>query len=89
MELSSRSIWSNESDGADRIAFKFGLYGINLNKSKNQKAVRIYFSKVGTAKSCKAVGIESCDKLMKLLDVVGTSGALGVFRFDMKQKTEF
>ena len=110
VEFSSRSIWSNESDGAydawidnkkiighrgntsfgaDRIAFKFGLYRIGLNKFKNPEDVRIYFSKVGTAKSCKTVGIENCDKLMKSLDVVGTPGASRVFRTDVKQKTEF
>jgi hypothetical protein len=77
------------SFGADRIAFKFGLYRIGLNKTKNPKDISIYFSKVETAKSCKAVGIENCDKLMKSLDVVGNPGAARVFRTYVKQKTEF
>jgi hypothetical protein len=110
VEFASRSVWSNESDGAydawidnkkiighrgntsfgaDRIAFKFGLYRIGLNKSKNPKDISIYFSKVATAKSCKGVGIANCDKLMKSLDVVGNPGASRVFRVYVKQKTEF
>jgi hypothetical protein len=79
----------NTSFGADRIAFKFGLYRIGLNKSKHPKDIEIYFSAVGTAKSCESVGIKSCDELMKSLDIVGYPGAKTVFRFDVDQKTRF
>jgi len=79
----------NTSFGADRVAFKFGLYRIKLNSTKNPKDIKIYFTNVGTADTCEELEISNCGALNKSLDVLGYPSARNVNRYKMTQKTDF
>ena len=73
----------------DGVRFKFGLYRIKLNKTKNPNDVTIYFSKVGTASACQKLGINNCEALKQTRDEIGYPGALRVFRFNSDEKRKF
>ena len=79
----------NTSFGADRIAFKFGLYRIRMNEFNTVRDLEIYFSKVGTASTCETLEITNCESLYKTQNVMGYPSATKVFEFKMKQKTDF
>lgn len=79
----------NTSFGADRVAFKFGLYRIKLNATKNPEDIKIYFTNVGTANTCEELEISICGSLNKSLSVLGYPNARGVNRFKITQKTDF
>jgi len=79
----------NTSFGADRVAFKFGLYRIKLNTIQNPEDIKIYFTNVGTANTCEELEISNCGSLNKSLGVLGYPNARGVNRFKMTQKTDF
>jgi hypothetical protein len=74
---------------ADRISFKFGLYRIKLNRTKNPKDVTVYFSKVGTARSCRQLDIPDCKLLLQTQGKVGYPGAMRVFRHTSNEKSDF
>ena len=79
----------NTSFGADRVAFKFGIYRIGLNKTNNPKDIKIYYTDVGTAASCDALGINNCDVISNSLDQLGYPGSISVNRYKVTQKTDF
>jgi len=77
------------SFGADTISFKFGLYRIGLNKTKNPKDIEIYFTKVGTAGKCNELELTNCDYFKKNLQLDGYPNVQRVFRIDVNEKKEF
>lgn len=79
----------NTSFGADRIAFKFGLYRIRMNEVNTVRDLEIYFSKVGTASTCETLEITNCGLLYKTQNVMGYPSATKVFEFEINQKTDF
>ena len=56
---------------ADKMAFKFGVYRINLNRYKNANDFEVFYSKVGTANKCEKLKSIHCSKIKKSLEVVG------------------
>lgn len=79
----------NTSFGADRVAFKFGLYRIGLNKIVDPKDITIYFSNVGTAGTCEELVVQNCAALSKTINTLGYPNAPRIFRYKVNQKTEF
>jgi len=79
----------NTSFGADRVAFKFGLYRIGLNKIADPKDITIYFSQVGTADTCEELELQNCANLEKTIETLGYPNAPRIFRTNIKQKSDF
>jgi hypothetical protein len=73
----------------DGVRFKFGLYRIKLNKTKNPNDVTIYISKAGTASACQKLEINNCEALRQTQDETGYPGALRVFRVNSDEKRKF
>ncbi len=73
----------------DGVAFKFGLYRIKLNETKNPEDVTIYFAKVGTAESCKQLETSSCELLKQTEGELGYPSAMRVFKVNANEKSDF
>ena len=73
----------------DRVAFKFGLYRIKLNETKNPEDVTIYSAKVGTARSCKQLEVSICELLKQTQGELGYPSATRVFKVNSTKKSDF
>ncbi|SFM07782.1 heparin lyase I family protein [Shimia aestuarii] len=77
------------SKKASNIPFKFGVYRIKLNRYRNPKDVRAYFSAVGTAPTCKKLGLSNCEVYESTIGKLGYFNAQRVFRHRSNEKSDF